>query len=198
MEKDSQYSETIILQRIAEGDEQAFNELYYRHWQKVYTFLARMTKSHEIAEELTGDIFTKLWTGRELTREIQNMDGFLSRVAYNKAISFFRMAAREKKLQEVVARQLLCTHSEDTAGKLLEGELRETLTEAIEQLSPQRKLVFTLSREEGLTHEQIATRLNLSTGTVKRTMSNALSSIRKFLSSRGMDGLSILLLLILI
>lgn len=188
----SNYSEIDVLRRIAEGDEQSFTALYHRYSNKVYTYLLRMTRSHEIAEELLYDIFTKLWTGRELITEIQNMDSFLSKVAYNKAISFFRYTASQRKMQQYVARQMEHATVDDAADKLLDSEARELLQEAIRQLSPQRKLVFTLSREQGLTHEQIARRLNLSTQTVKKTMSHALQSIREFLHKRGMEGAALL------
>lgn len=192
MSGESNYSEIDVLRRIAEGDEQSFTALYHRYSNKVYTYLLRMTRSHEIAEELLYDIFTKLWTGRELITEIQNMDSFLSKVAYNKAISFFRYTASQRKMQQYVARQMEHATVDDAADRLLDSEARELLQEAIRQLSPQRKLVFTLSREQGLTHEQIAWRLNLSTQTVKKTMSHALQSIREFLHKRGMEGAALL------
>ncbi|GEP89757.1 RNA polymerase sigma-70 factor, ECF subfamily [Chitinophaga terrae (ex Kim and Jung 2007)] len=192
MSVDSNYSEHEILRRIAEGDEQAFTALYNRYWNKVYTYLRRMTKSHEIAEELLYDIFTKLWTGRELITEIQHMDAFLSKVAYNKAISFFRYTATQRKMQQLVAGQMAPAQVDDAANRLLDSEARELLQEAIWHLSPQRRLVFTLSRDQGLTHEQIARQLNLSTQTVKKTMSNALGAIREFLHKRGVEGAMLL------
>ena len=188
MSCDSNYIENDLLRSIAEGDEAAFTQLYNRYWQKVYTYLLRMTKSHEIAEELLYDIFTKLWTGRELITQIRDMDAFLSKVAYNKAISFFRYTATQRKMQQLIAKQMEDLYVEDAADKLLNNEARQLLDEAVRQLSPQRKLVFSLSREQGLTHEQIARQLNLSTQTVKKTMSNALSSIREFLHKRGLEG----------
>lgn len=188
MSCESNYIENDLLRRIADGDEAAFTQLYNRYWQKVYTYLLRMTKSHEIAEELLYDIFTKLWTGRELITQIRDMDAFLSKVAYNKAISFFRYAATQRKMQQLIAKQMEDLYVDDAADKLLNSEARKLLDEAVRQLSPQRKLVFSLSREQGLTHEQIARQLNLSTQTVKKTMSNALSSIREFLHKRGLEG----------
>lgn len=81
---------------------------------------------------------------------------------------------------------------DDAANRLLDNEALEILQAAIRQLSPQRRLVFTLSREQGMTHEQIANELNLSTQTVKKTMSKALDSIREFLHKKGI-GTAILL-----
>lgn len=183
------YDETTLLKFVAIGDEQAFTEFYNRYWRKVYSFLIRMTKSHEIAEELLCDIFTKLWTGRELIGEIHNMDAFLSKVAYNKAINFLRLAAPQRKLQSIIASQMANQQAAQADEKLLDDEAQQMLHDAIRQLSPQRKLVFTLSREQGLTHEQIAQQLNLSAHTVKTTMSKALRSIRSFLSKRDINGI---------
>src|SRR5690606_19643221 len=99
----------------------------------------------------------------------------------------------QRKLQRIVAYQFENQQVSDAANKLLDAEAQMIFREAIRQLSPQRRLIFTLSREQGLTHEQIAEQLNLSVGTVKKTMSNALISIRSFLSSRGINGLTLML-----
>ena len=192
MQEYQNISNEVLISLIAEGNELAFAELYNRYWQKVYTFLARMTKSHEIAEELLYDIFIKLWTGRELIGEIRDMDAFLSKVTYNKAISFFRLAATQKKLQAVITQQMQHQQVNDAADRLLDNEAKAILQEAIRRLSPQRRMVFTLSREHGLTHEQIAQQLNLSTQTVKKTMSHALTSIRAFLQKRGIESTALL------
>lgn len=180
----STYTTSELYQLIAEGDEQAFNVLYERHWRKLFRFLYRMTKSREMAEELTADVFLKLWIGRELVPEIHNMDGFLYQVAHRKALDFLKLAARESSLQKVISLQMIGEIAESTEQPdkhLMEEEYRRIVEAAILQLSPQRKKVFTLSREEGMTHKEIARQLNLSPGTVKRTMSDALESIRRYL-----------------
>lgn len=181
-------SDSDLLVLISQDDESAFTELYNRYNNKLYQFLIRMVKSPEVAEELLFDIFTKLWTGRAIITEIKDLDAFLSKVAYNKAISFFRMAASQKKLRTAIAYQMETEFVSDTANRLLESEIKEIIQEAIQQLSPQRKAVFTMSREQGLTHEQIADQLNLSVLTVKKTMSIALQSIKNYLKTKGLDS----------
>ena len=174
-----------LYQLIAKGDEQAFNTVYEQHWPKVYRFLYRMTKSREIAEELLMDVFLKLWIGRELVPEIRNMDGFLYQVAYRKALDFLKLASRESALQKVVSMQMIgetIANTQRPDQHLIEEEFRQVLEAAIFQLSPQRKKILMLSRDEGLTHKEIARRLNLSSATVKRTVSDALESIRNYLS----------------
>ncbi|NLR78238.1 RNA polymerase sigma factor [Chitinophaga eiseniae] len=186
---DESADETILLERITSGDERAFSALYQRYWKKVFTYLLRLTKSRETAEELLSEIFTRFWINRAVASSIENVDAFLSKVTYNRAIDFFRFAAKEKKIQALIALELNRYPSQINDGYLLEKEYKALLREAIHQLPPQRKLVFTLSREQGLTHEEIARRLNMSPHTVKKTMSNAIKSIRTFLRKQGVDGM---------
>jgi len=146
-----------------------------------------MTRSNQVAEELMCDIFTKLWTGRNLITEIGDMDAFLAKVAYNKALNFFRYTARQKKLQGVMAQQSLDRIAVE-ADPMSDFEVKELISQAIDHLSPQRKLVFRLSREYRLSNDQIAEELNLSPTTVKKTMSLALRSLRAFLQKRGIES----------
>ena len=76
-------TEKELLALIAEGHEPAFRVLYDRYWEKLFNYLVHITKSREIAEEIVADVFLKLWTGRDLLQNIQHMDGFLRKVAYN-------------------------------------------------------------------------------------------------------------------
>lgn len=194
MYSDAEFSELDLYKGIAEGDEKAFSIFYNRHWRKLYRFLFTMTKSHEVAEELMEDVFLKLWIGREMIPEIRNMDGFLFKVAYHKALDFLKLTARQADLKKVINRQMAEQSAECADQNLLYSEYQDIVNSAIQKLSPQRKLVFTLSREEGMTHEQIARQLNLSPQTVKRTMSDALEAIRKFLRDHSSAWTSFLLI----
>ncbi|NML38802.1 RNA polymerase sigma-70 factor [Chitinophaga sp. G-6-1-13] len=187
-------NERLLLELIASGDERAFGTLYELYWRKVFTYLLRLTKSRETAEELLSEIFTKFWSNRATAPDIRDVDAFLATMTYHKAIDFFRLAAKEKKIQQriaaEIARHQLYTEEEQMVNK----ENTALLREAISELSPQRKLVFTLSREHGLTHQEIARQLNMSPHTVKKTMSNAIKTIRAFLSRHGLDNLMIFMI----
>lgn len=175
-------SETELLQEVAAGNEQAFNVLFNRHWDHLYNYMMRITKSHHVSEEIVTDVFLKLWTGRELVPNIQNMDAFLATVAYNKAMNFFKLSARNARLQKVISQSMQQNTDEVSADcRILDAEAVSILQNAIQKLSPRRRKIFTLSREHGLTHDQIASELNLSLQTVKNTMSDALSSLRSIL-----------------
>jgi RNA polymerase sigma-70 factor (ECF subfamily) len=196
----SEYSKDQLYHLVSKGDELAFGVLYERHWRKLYRFLHRMTKSKEIAEELMSDVFLKLWIGKELVPEIDNMDAFLFKVAYRKALDFFRIASRDNSLQKVISLELIeeqTVSNESPDQFILTQEYRRIIDAAVSQLSSQRKKVFTLSRQEGMSHKDIALELNLSPKTVKRTISDALSSIRNYLKEHPESGVLLWLFFIL-
>lgn len=195
MKKNSLHNigEVRLLEQMAAGDERAFTVLFEQYWKRVFTYLLYLTKSREIAEELLSELFTKFWLNRAAVSGINDVDAYLAKMAYNKAIDFFRIAAKEKKVQQLIASELIRHPQHVSNDYLTNREHAELLHKAIHELSPQRKLVFTLSREHGLTHEQIARKLNMSPNTVKKTMSNAIRSIRNFLQRYGLDTMILLI-----
>ena len=181
-------SEQALLHEIAQGSEPAFQELFNKYYPFVFQYLLKIVKSKEIAEEMASDIFMKLWLGKEMIVEIQTMPAFLRKVCTNKAIDFFRYSSRRQQIQQLVQQELNKQVSQSSDYQLLDHEYQTLLSQAINQLSPQRKLVFSLSREEGLTHEQIAEKLQLSRNTVRNTVVESLKLVRDFLHKHGVDG----------
>lgn len=188
------FTDAELLVQVASGNERAFQCLFERHRSKIYNYLFSIVKSREIAEELVIDVFLKLWIGRELLTEIQNMDAFLHKVAYNKAIDFLRITSRNIALQKVVNREIESSREREADYRLQEQEYREIINRAIQQLSPQRRMVFTLSRVEGLNYDQIAKQLHLSRNTVRNTMADTLRSIRSYLLNNEISPVLLLLI----
>ena len=177
------YNERELLQQVADGDQDAFARIYEMHRQRLFTFLTGITKSPEVAEDILVDVFMKLWVGREMLPRIENLERFLNKVAYNKAMDFFKTTARHARLQQVYA-QRIDKPEQNPEDWFIDEEARRILREAINQLPPQRKLIYTLSREQGLTYDEIAKALNLSRNTVKGTLMAATRSISEYLQKK--------------
>jgi RNA polymerase sigma-70 factor (family 1) len=185
-----------LLAAIAEGDEIAFKQLYERYRQKLFVYMLRITKSPKIAEEIVLDVFLKIWIGRELLKEIKALDAFLYKVAYNKAIDFFRITAKERNLQKLIQETMETSREREADYRILDNEYQLVLEKAIEQLSPQRRLIFNLSRNDGLSHEEIAQQLQISKNTVRNTIAETLKSIRHCLQKSGIHTTILLLALL--
>lgn len=185
-------SNATLQSEIASGNEEAFKTLFEKHRGKLYNYLFSIVKSKEIAEEIVIDVFMKMWTGRELMTDIQNMDAFLHKVAYNKALDFLRIASRNAALQKLVKREMEYVKEKEADHKMLEQECQEIIDQAIRQLSPRRRTIFTLSRVDGLSYDEIAQKLHLSRNTVRNTMAETFRSIRSFLHKNNISSLIML------
>ncbi len=165
------------MTQIAEGSESAFRQLFDAYRKKIYTYLYRVTGSAEIAEDTVQDIFLKIWSIRTSLPEIENINAYLHRMAHNHAYTGFRKLARES----LVLAELRNEQDVDLRhpGRLLlSKEVRGYIQNIIDRLSPQQRMVFLLSREEGLKQEEIARRMNISLASVKKHMVTALRSLR--------------------
>lgn len=171
-----------LLLRISQDDEDAFKSLFKKYRDKLFAYIFKITKSRESSEEIVIDVFMKLWQSREIVAEINNFPSFIFLVARNKAYDFLRLAAKDLVLQELLWDEIEVASGHSSDEKIMLDELQEKVDQAVSKLSPQRKSVFLLSREQHMTHDQIAAHLNLSKSTVKNHMIDALRFIRGHLN----------------
>lgn len=195
MTEDMPFSDQELLAAIGEGDQRAFATLFERHRNHLYNYLLKVTKSSETAEEIVLDVFLKIWQGRDLLHEVDHFEAFLFCIARNKAIDFVRWLEKRKSAQiELWNRmhQEMMTESPDS-GLCLQ-ETQQMIESAVGQLSPQRRQAFQLSRDHGLTYEQIAARMHISSHTVRNHIAASLQFIRYNLST-GAEVMGLVLLL---
>jgi RNA polymerase sigma-70 factor (ECF subfamily) len=176
-----QVQEKRLLQLIATGDEQAFETLFEKYRGKLYTYLKGIVKSPEVSEEIVMDVFLKIWIGRKTATEIEQFDSFLFRIAHNKAIDFLRALQRDQTLFNLVWEEMEMDSAQTADAAVKEKESGAILQAAINLLSPKRRLVYELSRENALSHDQIAAYLNLSKSTVNNHLVESLRFIRNYL-----------------
>lgn len=181
-----QYEDDYCLLRIKEGDEYFFNVIFEKYRDQLFGYLYRVSKSKEVSEEIVLDVFLKLWNGREVITEIQNLEAFLYKVAHHKAIDFFRAAKRSPALQQALWEIITEAPSAERAdSRLLHQHTAALIREALDQLSPQRRKVFELRNQEDLSYADIADRLDLSTHTVRNHLAAAVQFIRTYLQKNN-------------
>lgn len=183
--------ENDLLARVAAGDQLAFAEMVRRYWNTIYSHGLVYLKSAPRAEEITQDVFMKVWTGREKLPEVRNLDNYLFIIARNHIFNEAR-----KKIN------LIYGDVGDRAGTSflpdLQAEYKESyqqLLKGIELLPEKRRQVFKLSRLEGLSNEQIATQLGIHKDTVYQYLVKSLLFLRTYMQEH-MGGTLLLLLLI--
>lgn len=176
--------EQALLRRVADGDEQAYRAIFDRYADRMYANALHFTKSPELAKDITQEVFIRVWLHRSRLAEVERFDGWLFTVARN----VIRNELRKKVLstENIEFLQAYFRDSSLTPEERLEfRELEARVDEAIAQLPPQMKSVFLFSRHEGLTHEQIAQRMNISVVSSKTYMVRCLLAIRRHLGKNG-------------
>jgi RNA polymerase sigma-70 factor (family 1) len=158
-----------------------FADLFRQHEYRIYTLALRLTKSDQYAKDIVQEVFLKLWEHRNNLHAIQNTEAWLYRLTENKVIDFLRKAAADGRLKEAIWNKLPRDFN-DTENLVTAKEYDRIIQKAIDQLPGQRKLIYYLNREEGLNYQEIANELHISRHTVKNQLSNALQSIRSFIS----------------
>jgi RNA polymerase sigma-70 factor (ECF subfamily) len=183
IEKSSEYSDEHLLASMRMGNIQAFNRLFERHCRRSVELATTIVHDHFTAEEAVSDVFFSFWARRQELPEIPLFQPYLFTAIRYRAR---KMLALKAAKGETVALEYYTTQPEesptDPFGQLYAGELANTLHKLIEQLPSQRKLVFKLSRINGLSYKAIAEVLNISEGTVKNQLSAALKTLRQELS----------------
>lgn len=187
-EASSQEETNLLAKRIQKGDIKAFDLLYERFSERLFSFAFSMLKNREDAKEIVQETFLKVWNKRSQINTSQSIKAYLFSISYNVTIDILRARLKEDKYREYIQNQFIV--GEPGAENMADfNELSETVQKAIEELPEQRKKIYLLSREEGLSHKEIAENLNISVKTVENQINLALKIIRKKLNSGNLLSL---------
>ena len=192
------HNEKELLCQVAKGDEGAFTLLFNAYHQQLGAYIYRLTESLSLTEEIVQDVFLRIWLKRTAMQEVNRFDAYLFAAARNHTFNCLRKIARERNSKvrwEITLSEQSVYESESGADPAIEYEA--LLDQAVERLPLQQKKVYLLHRRQGLSHAEIARRLDLSVETVKKHMSLALRSIRDYLSPRNRHADLLLLLITL-
>jgi RNA polymerase sigma-70 factor (ECF subfamily) len=171
------HDEKHLLELIAKDDTSAFRILYDHYWSKVFALAHRKTGSSPDAEEIVQDIFTDLWQRRSNLLITKGISNYLSIAVKYKVMDWLdKQMVRKKHLANEYA--LNRTETPSLPDELRIQELKEQIAALTNGLPEKCRLVFQLSRDEGMNHQEIARVLNISTKTVESHLARAIRSFR--------------------
>jgi RNA polymerase sigma-70 factor (family 1) len=175
------HNERELIQQVAEGSEAAFRQLFNQYRRMLYSYILKITRSHEMTEDLVQDLFIDLWSIRGRLPKIQNLNAYLHRMAFTQARKGLEMTARELLVKDRLQEEATGVVN-DNGNQLLSEETRQLIQRLVDQLSPAQRQVFLLSREHHLNAAQIAERLNLTPNTIRRHLRDAIQFLREEIS----------------
>ncbi len=190
-------SENDLLIRIRNADEEAFRQMFDLYIKKVYHFILGYIKEKSEAEDITQNVFIKIWEKRATIDINKSFEGFIFTIAYRMVVDYFRQDAlrfQEKDTHNLIEATIISPGSSDDMLNL--HQLESLYEQSLERLPPKRKEIYLLSRHSGLSNKQIAEQLGISVKTVENQMTAALASLKEFFSHSDLNPLVIFFLLI--
>lgn len=172
------------IRNLIGGDEAAFRKIYYVHSEQVYQLAFRFLKSPVWSEEIVQDVFLKLWLNREGLDESGNTWFYLYVITKRLCLNRIREIRKSTLLFDELMHHLEQAHNR-TEEEFFAADMDRQAQEIIATLPQQQRLVFNLSRMEGLSHKEIAKQLGVSPNTVKNHMVQALKTLKSALHQSG-------------
>lgn len=170
-------SDEELLKLIADKNRQAFQTLYMRYARRLFEFACRKVPA-EIAEEIVQDVFVRLWQKPQLCAQVGNTSAYLFAAVRYAWLNHFRQELIKEKFitnswQQIETQATLYEHAVK--------EMQEVISKAIATLPEKTQYIFHLSRFEGLSHREIATKLSVSEKTIEYHICQALKCLRESL-----------------
>ncbi len=183
---------SVAIDQLRSGNQDAFTHIYHLFFTKFRNYFHFYTARHDIAEELTHDIFLKLWVFHEKLPPGVDIESYLFIMARNCLYNHLKRKRKEYTVhQTVMAREPIVT---DPAVQQAYQQTLEEYHACLNELDEEHRTIFLLSREEGLTNQQIAEQLGISYKMVRRKMETILKMMRSQLQPLSFIILTLLIL----
>lgn len=175
----------MIINQGKKDLDQQFEKFYAINFPRVKNFAKSLTKSEEDAEDIAQNIFLRLWMSPELWKEGNNMKNYLYTATRNEIFNLFKHERIKQDFADNFIKEQLINElsNEDThlLNHLYYKEILMIIRMALAQMPAQRRQVFEMSRFKGLSHKEIAEKLQIPIRTVENHIYRALVTLRKTL-----------------
>jgi len=179
----SSYQKTTsdsLFRQVSEGDENAFRLVFEQYKAPFYTAAYKMVRSAELAEDIVQEVFITFWNKRELVAQADNPEAYLFKMLHNAIYTQFRKLVQERQLKQALTDEDMESGEDSVEALLLEKENRNLFETLIGQLPAQQQMVYRLAKQEGLSREEIAEKLQISPNTVRNHLASAVEFIRNY------------------
>lgn len=167
--------DSVLLLQIAEGNRQAFDVLYDRNFNFVYTSAYKRVNNPDQAADIAQEVFVQLWTRKSL-KPIDNLPAYLFTMVRHNVFKLLEREQRYEPLPELFDQRDGSTANADAV--LLHQEFLAAFQQLVDSLSPQQRIIFKMRYEEDLSAAEIAEKLNLSPKTVRNQLGKALTRLK--------------------
>lgn len=167
-----------LANRLIEGDEAAFLQVYDIYSDKIYHFVKKYVLVDSIANDLTQDVFVKLWSKRTSMLHVQNFHSYLYRIAKNHTLDHLKKISKLEYFPQDILNEFDFSDNQ-LENSQLEKEYFTFLNSCLENLPERSRVIFNLCREQRKTYEEVAIELGISKSTVKHHMVSSMKKLKE-------------------
>ena len=178
----------LVLQ-LKNNEVEAFDSLFHKYKEKLYRFSFSLLKNHEDSKEIVQEAFVRIWEKREEIDSSKSFKSFLFTISYNLVVDQLRRILKDNKYRNFLV-EYFESESFELQTNIDYDTIKTKIQSAVQELPEKRKQIYSLSREAGLTHKEIAAKLGVSVKTVENQINLSLKHIKLRL---GKDIIAILL-----
>jgi len=173
-------TDDVLAGLVQQGDRNAFTVIYNRYWALLHRFSQRMLRDEDLATDVIQDVFTRLWEHSADLRITVSLSSYLYGATRNQII---RLIRKEKVRADYLSGLRVEEAVPITDNEVRERELARLIEQEVSRLPAKMRMVFELSRKAHLSYKEIADQINISEGTVRKQVHNAIRLLRARLSS---------------
>ncbi|SHE47856.1 RNA polymerase sigma-70 factor, ECF subfamily [Fodinibius roseus] len=179
----SEHSESLLLKKIREGDEYAFEIAFLKYYTPLCKYIWKYVRSESLAEEIIQEVFATVWETRFNLDPGGHLRGLLYEMARNKALDYIKhQKIVDQYIAEAKQERTETPHTTINFNESSKIPFVDEAREAVNDLPPRARQIYKLNREEGLTYKEIAGYLDISVKTVESHMRRVLKILRERLS----------------
>lgn len=173
-------NEKELMENLQRGDEKSFDKLYWHYVDPIFRKIHYLTKSAEVAEELTQDVFLKIWERRAAIDPNKSFGAFVHRIAQNLIVDLYRRLAHDKVLREHLVNSV-----SELYDPMADHVDRQLVYQALESLPAQRKKIMAMVKIEGRSYEEVSNLLGISTSTIRDHVVKGTKSLKTYFMENG-------------
>lgn len=189
------HTDEVLLRLMASDDSEAFTLLYRRHWEALFITAVKAIQSKEDAADIVQEVFLSLWNRRTEIIITSSLSSYLQTSVRYKAINYIEKNITRRNYLSMLS-ELADAHASSPEAILQVKEIQEAVNRAVVQMPPKMQEVYLLSRQEYLSHKEIASKLGISEETVKKHIQHAMKLVKESIGKSSVS-LSALLLVLL-
>ena len=183
MKKNSNDSDSLLVEKVKEGNEGAFNFLMNKYYPRVYASLFSFTKSKEDSEDLAQQTFVKVWQQIQSFRGDSAFFTWVYRIAINLAKNYVASSGykKQKVNSSIDQLEIDISSNENIESMLIHSQYVDDIKDFINTMPEALKTAFTLRESEGKSYEEISIITETPIGTVRSRIFRARESIVDFM-----------------